>query len=129
MSELILLAKNPELSYCVCWFKELKNILSPYSLLKSLCENDCLEHVIVPSFDSPALCWASQVALVVKKLPANAGDTRDMGLIPGCGRSPGGGHGNPVQYSCLENHMERGAVQFTVLQKVRHGRSNLAEVT
>ena len=60
------------------------------------------------------------MALVVKNLPANAGDTGDMGLIPGCGRSSGGGHGNSVQYSCLENSMERGAVQFTVLQKVRH---------
>ena len=44
-----------------------------------------------------------QVALEVKNLPANAGDIRDAGLIPGSGRSPGGGHGNPLQYSCLEN--------------------------
>ena len=42
-----------------------------------------------------------------KELPANAGDIRDMGSIPGSGRSPGGGHGNPLQYSCLENPMER----------------------
>ena len=40
---------------------------------------------------------------VVKHLPANAGDTRDMGLIPGSGRSPGVGNGNPLQYACLEN--------------------------
>ena len=46
---------------------------------------------------------ASQMALVVKKLPANARDVRDGGLIPGLGRSPGEGHGNPLQYSCLEN--------------------------
>ena len=45
---------------------------------------------------------ASQVAPVVKNLPANAGDTRDMGSIPGLGRSPGQGNGNPLQYSCLE---------------------------
>ena len=44
---------------------------------------------------------------MVKNLPANAGDTRDEGLIPGLGRSPGGGHGNPVQCSCLENLMDR----------------------
>ena len=50
--------------------------------------------------------WASQVALV---LPANAGDTRDTGLIAGSGRSPGIGNGNPLQYSCLENFMDRGA--------------------
>ena len=58
--------------------------------------------------------WASPVALVVKNLLANAGDTRDMGLIPGSGRSPGEGHGNPLQYSCLENPMNRGAWQATV---------------
>ena len=52
---------------------------------------------------------ASQRLLVVKNLPANTGDIRDMGLIPGLGRSPGGGHGNPLQDSCLENPMDRGA--------------------
>jgi len=46
---------------------------------------------------------ASQVVLVVKNPPANAGDIRDEGSIPGWERSPGGGHGNPFQYSCLEN--------------------------
>ena len=50
----------------------------------------------------------SQV-LVVKNLLANSGDIRDAGSIPGLGRSPGGGHGNPLQYSCLENPMDRGA--------------------
>jgi len=53
--------------------------------------------------------WASQVALVVKNLPANVGDIRDTGSIPGLGRSPGGRRGNPLQYSCLENPMDRGA--------------------
>ena len=52
--------------------------------------------------------WASQVALVVKNLPANAGNLSDMGSISGSGRSPGGGNGNPHQYSCLENPMDRG---------------------
>ena len=52
---------------------------------------------------------ASQVALVVKNLPANTGDVRDSDLIPGLGRSPGGGHGNPLQYSFLENPMHRDA--------------------
>ena len=51
----------------------------------------------------------SQVALVVKNLPANAGDIRDVGSIPGSGRSFGGGHDKPLQYSCLENLMNRGA--------------------
>ena len=51
---------------------------------------------------------------MVKNLPANAGDTRDVGSIPGSGRSPGGGHGNPLQYSCLKNPMDRGAWKATV---------------
>ena len=49
---------------------------------------------------------SSQVVLVVKNPPDNAGDIRDAGSIPGSGRSPGGGHGNPFQYSCLENPMD-----------------------
>ena len=55
--------------------------------------------------------WVSQTALVVKNLAANAGDLRDTGLICGSGRSPGGGHGSLLQYSCLENPMDRGAWQ------------------
>ena len=54
------------------------------------------------------------MALVVKNQPANAGDVREVGSIPGLGRSPGGGHGNPRQYPCLENPMDRGAWQTTV---------------
>ena len=54
------------------------------------------------------------MALVVKKLPANAGDIRDEGSVPGSERSPEGGNGNPLQYSCLENPMDRGAWQATV---------------
>ena len=58
--------------------------------------------------------WASQVALVVKNPPASAAVVRDAGLIPGLGRSPGGGHGNLVQCSCLQNLMDRGAWWVTV---------------
>ena len=58
--------------------------------------------------------WDSQVALVVKNLSANAGDPRDVGSILGSGRSPGEGNGNPLQYSFLENPMDRGAWQATV---------------
>ena len=57
---------------------------------------------------------SSHVVLVVKNLPASAGDERDMGLIPGSGRSPGVINGNPFQYSCLENFMDRRAWQVTV---------------
>ena len=57
---------------------------------------------------------ASQVALEVKNLPANAAAVKRGGLIPGLGRSPEGGHGNSLQYSCLENPMDRGAWGATV---------------
>ena len=57
---------------------------------------------------------AFQVALVVKNPPANAGDLRDSSWIPGLGIFPGEGHGNPLQYSCLENPMDRGAEWATV---------------
>ena len=57
---------------------------------------------------------APQVALVVRNLPAKAGDLRDSGSIPGSRRSPGGGHGNLLQHSCLENFMDSGAWQATV---------------
>ena len=58
--------------------------------------------------------WASEVVLVVKNPPANAEDIGDAGLILGSGQSPGEGHGNPLQYSCLENPMDRGFLQATV---------------
>ena len=59
--------------------------------------------------------WPPQAVLAVKNLPANAGDERDMGLIPGLRGFPGGGHGNALQYSCLENPMDRGAWRVTEL--------------
>ena len=58
--------------------------------------------------------WTSQGVLMVKNPPTKAGDLTDIDSIPGSGRSPGGGHGNPLQYSCLENPMDRGAWQATV---------------
>ena len=71
------------------------------------------------------ICRGSQVVLVVKNLPASVGDIRDIGSISGLGRSPGGGHGNPLQYSCLGNPMDRGAWRATV-----HGvEKNHTEVT
>ena len=66
--------------------------------------------------------------LVVENLPANAGDIRDAGSIPGWGRSPGGAHGNPLQYSCLENPMDRGDRRIGS-QRVRHNCSDLAQHT
>ena len=65
------------------------------------------------TYPSP-IFGASQVAPVVKNPPANAGDARVMGSIPGMGRFPGEGNGNPLQYSCLGNPMDRGAWWATV---------------
>ena len=68
---------------------------------------------------SPVFYWSSQVVLVEKNQPANAGDIGDVGSIPGLGRPPGGEHGNPLQYSCLDNPMDREAWQAIV-----HGVAN-----
>ena len=66
---------------------------------------------------------ASQVAPAEKNPPAGARDLRDAGLIPGSGRSPGGEHGNPLQYSCLENPVDKGAwgLRFMGSQRVGCG--------
>ena len=60
-------------------------------------------------FKNISYCAGFPGGVVVEKLPANAGVARDTGSIPGSGRSPGEGNGNPLQYSCLENPMDRGA--------------------
>ena len=78
-----------------------KNPFTKYEILKS-----CL--TVCGTVDRSIRVFSNeyQVALVVKNPPANAGD---LGLIPGSGRSPGEGNGNPLQYSCLENPMDQGA--------------------
>ena len=68
------------------------------------------------------------MTLVVKNLPANEGDVRDEGSIPGLGRSPGEGHGNPLQYSCLANPMDRRAWQATV-HRVAKSRIRLKQLS
>ena len=81
--------------------------------LKIIIDNDFnLRSLVIRSVIT--LGWASRMALVVKNPPANAGNIRDSGSIPGSGRSPGGRHGNPLQYSCLENPMYRRAWQAIV---------------
>ena len=75
------------------------------------CARHCFKGFTNISF---SLVIGSVDGTVVKNLPANGGDPRDMGLIPGSGRFPGVGNGNPLQYSCLENSMDRGAWQATV---------------
>ena len=70
-------------------------------------------YLVKPNVQELALFLTSQV-LIVKNSPAKAGDVRDASLTPGSERSPGGGHGNPLQYPCLENLMDRGAWRATV---------------
>ena len=67
---------------------------------------------------------ASQVALVERNLPANAGDIKEAGSIPGLGRSPGVGNGNPLQYSCLEHPMDRG-VWWAIIHRVTKSQTQL----
>ena len=61
---------------------------------------------------------------MVKNLPANVGDVKDAGSIPGLGRSPGGENGNPVQYSCLENHMDRGT-WWAIVRRIANSQTQL----
>ena len=98
---------------------------------------DGIDKAAINSFIKKTQCFcvniglifqASQVALVVKNLPACAGDLRDVSSIPGSGRSPGGEHGNPLQYSCLENPMDRGAWQATV-HRVPKSRTQLKQLS
>ena len=65
---------------------------------------------------------------MLKNPPANAGDIRDTGLIPGSGRSPGEGHWNPLQYSCLENSLDRGAWQ-AIVHRVAQSRTRLKRLS
>ena len=74
------------------------------------------------------ICGTSQVALVVKNPAATEGDTRDSGLIPGLGRFPGGGHGNPLQYSCLDNPLGGGVWRATV-HRVTKSRTRLKRLS
>ena len=72
--------------------------------------------------------WDSQAAQVVKNPPANAGDKRDAGLIPESERSPEGGQGNPFQYSCLENLMDRGT-WWAIVHGVAKSQTRLSDFT
>ena len=99
------------------WVSHRQNIHGSWFCIHSA--SICLLVVAFNSFsfkvitNTYALIGASQVAMVVRNLSANAGDVRDTGSVSGLGRSPGGQHGNPFQYSCLKNPMGRGAWQAT----------------
>ena len=87
---------------------------------------------------TPIVFWTSGAFLIRtrvlqwlsgKEFTSNAGDTGDVGLIPALGRSPGRGHGNPLQYSCLENPMNRGAWRATVQGSQRVGQKRVTKHT
>ena len=104
---------NHLLLFSYLWFS------TPYFFKFVKCRHSMLDsqqNVVVKTADSRTNCLnpdcssttkATQVVLVVKNPPANEGDIRDMSSIPGSERSPGAGHGHPLQYSCLENPMDR----------------------
>ena len=75
----------------------------------------------------PMATWSHPRGSAVKNQPANAGDVRDASSIPGSGRTPGGGHGTLLQYSCLENSMDIGAWQVMVHSVARE--SDITEAT
>ena len=95
------------------WCAQLVNLLAIWIDYKAACV--CVHHESLRISNEQRInyvyyyIWASQVVLVVKNPPANAGDIIDAGSIPGLEISPGGGHGNPLQFSCLENSTDRGA--------------------
>ena len=87
-----------------------------------------LKHLSLhPTFIEHVLCaMGFSSDSVIRNLPANEGGTEDVGSIPGSGRSPGAGNGNPLQYSCLENPMDREAWQATV-HRVAKSRTQLSD--
>ena len=88
------------------WWAAVYGVARSQTRLKQLSSSSSSTSHLVHCIGFPG---ASQVVLVIKNLPANAGDIRGVGSIPGSGRSPGGGRGNPLQDSCLENPRDKGA--------------------
>ena len=95
----------------------------------------CYWHITLCKFNIQVMIWymcilqrASQVVLVVKKSPADRGDVRDVGLIPGSRRSPGGEHDNPLQYSCLENSIDRRAY-WDIVHRVAKSQTRLKRLS
>ena len=125
-----------EVSECVAWVSD-SGPVAPHSCFLPLClsprDNERgretqtdrrgemgREKRKIPIF---YLLWDSWGGSVVKSLPGNAGDPGDAGLISRWRRSPGRGHGNPLQYSCLENPMDRGAWQVVIVHRVVKSRT------
>ena len=112
-----------------CWQFRIVKLLDIY-LEKTLIRKDIHTSVFIAALITVTKTWASQVAPVIENPPACAGDIGDADSIPGSGRSPGGGHGHPLQCSCLENSMDRGAwwpIPSMGSRRVGHDWSNLAQ--
>ena len=75
--------------------------------------NNSVEYFLTCILPSIYLLWGFPVGSVIKKIPSDTGEAGDVGLIPGSGRTPGGGNGSLLQYSCLENRIDRGPWQAT----------------
>ena len=113
-------AASPRHAFCLCFslYHPLSHPVFHSFITFQVCKLPlhfvCLAPV--PSLSPPfqIKSWTSQVVLVIKNPAANAGHIRDTGSIPGLGRSPGGGQGNPLQYSSLENSMDREAWRATI---------------
>ena len=112
----LLISSLQSLSTVILEPKKIKSVTLPL-FLPSICHEVMGPHAVILVFlmlSFKSAIGASQLALVIKNPSANAEDIRDMGSIPVSGRFPGGGHSNPLQYSCLESSMGRGAWQTTV---------------
>ena len=115
----------PPAPYCRVLF-----CFSYFSLVTVLHKNRSLSPIrrTIHFRPHPGPSGISQMTLVIEDLPVNAGDIRDAGSIPGSGRSPGGGHGNSLQYYCLENPMDRGAL-WAMVHKVTKSRTQLKQIS
>ena len=123
-------ARNQNLAQECVFVRVVKKMLYIYKkkksshyikLKKSILTSNSTFHFLlkIPKLRQP---WASQVALQVKNPPANAGDIRESVLVSGSGRSPAGGHGNPLQDSCLKNPMDR-EIQRAIIHRVTESRT------
>ena len=130
---LVLVPESVAMSFIKVWGKvqpqltsrpvKFEVLVKPSSRQLEMRSRAC-EQTVMATWSQSSTEGASQVALVVNNPPANAGDIRDMGSIPGSGKSSGRGHGNPLQDSCLENLLDREAWWATV-HRVAKSRTQL----
>ena len=115
---------NPGVPHCRQMLYHLSHLGVPNHLML-LCFWSCWNTMFLGIPGGPVVRGASWVELVVKNAAANAGHERDSGSIPGWGRSPGGGHGNPLQYSCLENPTDIRGSWWATLHRVAKSQTQL----